>query len=91
MTRFVNGHRFRRRHAIGREPARAGGEQRRVLHAAGAALECGIDDRDVAVRVGTEPLAVVLERGACGGEMPIGLARVFGLKQQAHLDRRQRA
>ena len=73
----------------GREPARAGGEQRRVLHAAGAALERGIDDRDVAVRIGAEPLAVVLQRRARRVEVALGLRRVLGLEQQPHLDRRQ--
>ena len=58
-----------------RQPARARREQRRVLHAAGAALPGRIDDRDVAVRIGPEPLAVVLQRRPRRREMPVGLRR----------------
>ena len=50
----------------------------------------GIDDRDVAVRVRTEPLAVVPERGARRGEVALLLARVLRLQQQPHVHRRQR-
>ena len=45
-----------------RQPARAGGEERRILHAARAALVGRIDDRDVAVRIGAVPFAVVPQR-----------------------------
>src|SRR5262249_60154307 len=68
----------------------AGGEQRRVFHAAGAALKRRIDNRDVTVRVGAEPLAVVLQRRARGIEMPFSLTLVLRLQQQAHLDGGQR-
>ena len=56
VTGLVDRDALRRRHAGGREPARAGGEQRRVFHAARAALPRRVDDRDVAVRVRAEPL-----------------------------------
>ena len=90
VAALVDGHALGRRDLAGSEPPRAGREQRRVLHAARAALPGGIDDRDVAVRVGAEPGAVVAQRGARGIEVAIGLRRVLGLQEQPHLDRRQR-
>ena len=44
---------------------------------------------DVPVRIGAEPLAVVLQRGARRVEVPLGLAGVLRLQQQPHVDRRQ--
>ena len=89
MSGFVD------RHALGlcdpprRQPPRAGREQHRVFHAARLALPGGIDDGDVRVRIGTEPLAVVAQRRARRVEVAFRLAHVLGLKQEAHRHRRQ--
>ena len=71
------------------EPARAGGEQGRVLHATDSALPRGVDDGDLFIRVRTEPLSVVLQRGPRRLEVAAGLPRVLRLQQQPHLDRGQ--
>ena len=90
VTGFVHRDPFRRGDAARRDPARARREQRRILHPARVAVPRGIDDRDVAVRIRTVPLAVVLQRRARRVEVPVGLARMLRLQQQAHVDRRQR-
>jgi hypothetical protein len=51
--------------------------------------QAGIHDRDLAVRIGAEPLAVVLQRGTRRGEVAAGLRLVLRLQEQPHLDRRQ--
>src|SRR5262245_38954692 len=90
MSRFVNGDRLWCQDASRRDPPRAGRKERRVLHAAAAALKCRIDDRDVAVRIWTEPLTVVLQRRSGCVEVSRFLTRVLRPKQQTHLDLRQR-
>ena len=90
MAGLVRDRHLRRLRAARREPAGAAGEERRVLHAVGLALEGRVDDRHVAVGIRAEPLAVALQRRLGGGEVAIGLAAVLGPQQQAHLDRRQR-
>ena len=84
------GHAFWNGGARWRDPARAGGEERRILHAPRLALPRGIDDRDVPVRVRTKPLAVVFQRGTRGLEVTVGLRHVLRLQQQAHVHRGQR-
>ena len=84
VTGFVDRDAFGFGHAPRREPARACGEERRVFHAAGAALPGRIDDGDVLVRVRPEPLAVVAERRSRRIEMTVGLPHVLRLQQQPH-------
>ena len=86
---FVHRDALRLRHRPRRQPSRARGEEHRILHAAGAALPGGIDHGDVPVGIRTEPLAVVAERGARRVEVPLRLADVLGLEQQAHRHVRQ--
>ena len=87
---LVNGHAFRSQAAAHDEPPCARREERRVLHPVGVALVGGIDNGDVAVGIGAEPLAVVLQRISRGVEVPPGLGGVLRLKEEAHLHRRQR-
>ena len=89
MPGLVHGDVFRVGHAGGREPPRSGSEQRRVLHAVGAALPRGIDDGDVAVGVRAEPFAVVAQGRPRCGEVARRLLRVLGLQQQPHANARQ--
>ena len=73
------------------EPARTCGDEGRVLHSRRTALPRRIDDGQVAVRIRPEPLAVVFQRRARGGEMAVGLVGMLGLKEQPDVDRRQAA
>ena len=59
------------------------------IHPVGAALPRRIDDREVIVRIRTEPFPVILQGRACGFEMTIRLTFVLRLKQESHLDARQ--
>ena len=71
------------------EPARARGDQGGVFHPVGTALPRRIDNREVIVRIRTEPFPVILQGRACGFEMTIRLTFVLRLKQESHLDARQ--
>src|SRR5262245_66217621 len=90
MSGFVNGDRLRGQDRSRCEPPRTVREERRVLHPAASALKCRIDDRDVSVRIRTEPLAVVLQRHGGCVEMSSFLTRMVRAKQETHLDLRQR-
>ena len=48
-----------------------------------------VHDRDVRVRVWTEPFAVVAQRRAGGREVTVGLFHMPRLQQQSHRYRRQ--
>ena len=89
MAGFVDRHALRLRHRARRQPARAGGEERRILHAVRAALPRRIDDGDVRVGIRAEPLAVVAQRRARRVEVALGLTDVLGLQQQPHRHWRQ--
>ena len=90
MSGFVDRDLFRLALVDRGQPARAGGEERRILHPVGAALPRGIDDGDLRVRVGAEPFPVVPQRGASRGEVAFSLRGVLRLEQQPHHDRRER-
>ena len=89
VARLVNRDALRLGDAGRGDPAGAGGEQGRVLHATGAALPGRVDDGDLLVGVGTKPLSVVLQRGARRLKVTPRLTRVFRLQQQPHLHRGQ--
>ena len=86
---LVNGHAFRSQAARHDQPPCPRREERRVFHPVRIALVGGIDDGDVAVGIGAEPLAVVLQRISRRVEVPFGLGGVLRLEQEAHLHRRQ--
>jgi len=71
------------------QPARARGDQGGVLHPVSTALPRRIDNREVIVRIRTEPFAVILQGRARGFEMTIRLTLVLRLKQEPHLDARE--
>ena len=59
---------------VGRgQPSRSRGDEGWVLHSGRVALPCRIDDRQVAVGIRPEPLPVILQRRAGGGEVAVGL------------------
>src|SRR4029453_8817538 len=81
-------------HALGalerrrREAAGAAGEQRRVLHAARARRPGRVDHRDLRVRVGRGPGAVVAQRDPRRLDVTLAQVRVLRLQQQADGARR---
>ena len=85
----MDGHIFEGRVLAWHQPRSAGGEERRVLHAIGLASPDRIDDRDVPVRIGAEPFAVMPKRRPRAVEVTRRLRDVFGLQHETHVNRRQ--
>ena len=89
MTGLVRDRHLRRLPRARRDVAGAAGEEGRVLHAVGLALEGRVNHRGVAIRIRAEPLAVALQRRFGRREVAVFLSAVFRQKQEAHLDRRE--
>src|SRR5205814_7312358 len=71
MAGFVDGDVFGILCVRWHQPLGTRGDERRVLHSVRIALPCRIDDGEMSIWIRTEPLAVILERGARGLEMSI--------------------
>ena len=79
VAHFVDDHVFRIVAVARRQPARSTREDGRILHPLRLALIRRIDDRQLRIRVGAEPFAVIFQRRGRGGEVALGEVFVLGL------------